>query len=710
MVDLLAIDKIVSTQISKALDQKREELSQALFTAIRDKRTATWQAPQSFNEVQEWGKAQLLIAIDLLIRSFATQDLLFQDLFNGWMISRVVADLSGEGIPSDYKPAQALELARPLWVEILKSISSPKDIEIFAQSLTQSITKLAVKPSRKLNVLFIGDCIHFEIMPVLMAQSAAAEIQIIPTLVNEKVQPILRNRLRTFSAREFDLIFFSPFSHSYLPDYANLLMPKNFLIPATKLLSILTPMLKDIGTTLETLLSHFAAKIYVHNTAGTVQSFDKVSGFIKNIISWKNRTQLRKIINEFIANYINDIQINNEARLQLIDEDSLRRDKSEFNLGKVYFNSYSFHPTELGINLGRNLYYEAIYINAFLSTKKVVVCDLDNTLWDGVIGEGAVKHYLDRQAILKELKNRGVLLSICSKNDANNVHWRGGGLTESDFVSPQINWQSKVSNIKVICDELNLKLKDFVFIDDRADELERVKNAFPEMVTLDATKANTWRLISQWQRSLPLNPGEDRTQLYHERVARDQFVKDKRQQTEQFEDETDALKALNLSVLIKEAEPADLKRVVELINRTNQFNLCGSRTNLRELQDGLGTLRAVITAEASDKFGRMGIVGVMCAEFKSHQVEIPIFVLSCRVFGFGIEYALLNSLKALIPAEYKIIGHYKETQFNKPCVKLYPDSGLNWNGKQWIGQVAQLPSDPAWLAIEYQFSYKSLAL
>lgn len=174
------------------------------------------------------------------------------------------------------------------------------------------------------------------------------------------------------------------------------------------------------------------------------------------------------------------------------------------------------------------------------------------------------------------------------------------------------------------------------------------------------------------------------------------------------ENEAAALAALKISVRIQEARRGDLKRVAELINRTNQFNLCGSRTSAQELEREMGKGHSIITAEVSDKFGRMGIVGVMRVDYKPGRVEIPIFVLSCRAFGFGIEYALLNSIKKLASGEDAIVGHYRETQSNAPCRQLYPVSGLSSNGESWTGRIEQLRSDPSWLAIENRITPRAL--
>ena len=689
------------------LRQNAAALSQALYRSVREEACASWKIPQKFEEVEEWGRSQLLTSIDLLVAWFETGNPLYRELFAGWVHSRMIRELSEEGAPSDYKPDRAIEFTKTAWTAILESRCSAEAMRLLESELDQAASLLSKPALKKQRILFIGDCIQFEIIAALSGPCAAAQISFEPTIINERVQPILRNRIRTLGA-EFDLVFFSPFSHRYLPEYDVLLNPASLLWSGAKTSAHVDTFLKEVLLTVDTLASQLQCPIYVHNTAGAIQSFDNVSGLAKNLMSRRNRAQAREIINRGIANYLNGPSL--ESHVRLLNEDSLRAGASELQLGQTYLNSHAFHPTRLGCELGRALYFEAVFASTFLTSKKVVVCDLDNTLWDGVIGEGAVKHYLDRQATLKELRRRGVLLSINSKNDPTNVQWAGAALEAADFVAPQINWNPKAANMAAIRDELNLKLKDFVFIDDRPDELERIKNAFPDVLTLNAAEAATWKLLAHWQGCLPSQPDEDRTRQYHERVERDRFVSELSRDPVTLEDETAALKALQISVKIVESSRSGLKRAAELINRTNQFNLCGSRTTVRELEDGMGLTHSVITVEAADKFGSMGVVGVMRVDWKPEGLEIPVFVLSCRAFGFGIEYALLNSLKTLVEGDHPIAGLYKETQYNQPCRQLYPASGMKWDGKRWIGRTADLPADPDWLKIENAVARKDWAV
>jgi FkbH-like protein len=693
--------------LAAALRENQVVLSRALHDAVREEACATWKVPQRFEEVEEWGRSQLLTTIDLLAGWLETGDPLYQELFAGWVQSRMIADLSIEGAPGDYQPDKALEFAKVAWTRTLQAQVPAEAIPILVANLDQAASLLSKPTLKRPRILFIGDCVQFEAIAALSGPCVGAQIRFESTILNERVQPVLRSRIRAFRPDEFDLVFFSPFSHRYLPEYEALLNPGSLFWPRAKTAALVDALLKEVCSTLDTLAGQLQCPIYVHNTAGTIQSFGRISGLAKNVLSRRNRRRTREVVNEGISGYLQ--QPGMESRVRLLDENALRAGRTELELGQTYFDSHAFHPTRLGVDLGRRLYFEAVYATTFLASKKVVVCDLDNTLWNGLIGEGAVTHYLDRQAILKELRRRGVLLSINSKNDPNNVHWTGAALEPDDFVAPQINWKPKVANMAAIRDELNLKLKDFVFLDDRPDELERMQNAFPEILVLNSTEAATWGLLSHWQKNLPSQADEDRTKLYHERVQREQFVNELSRSSAVVEDETAALAALQISVKIVEASRSSLKRAAELVNRTNQFNLCGSRTTARELEDGMGASHSVILAEAGDKFGSMGVVGVMRVDWKPDGAEIPIFVLSCRAFGFGIEYALLHSVKSLVQGDYPIVGLYKETQSNQPCRQLYPASGMHWDGKRWIGNIADLPADPAWLKIENRIAAKARA-
>ena len=140
----------------------------------------------------------------------------------------------------------------------------------------------------------------------------------------------------------------------------------------------------------------------------------------------------------------------------------------------------------------------------------------------------------------------------------------------------------------------------------------------------------------------------DRTQQYRQREQRESFLTGS---VATAEDPGLAFSRLEIQVEIREAKAAELKRAAELINRTNQFNLAGSRTSLKELRDWQAVPgRRIIVVDARDKFGPMGLICVLLLDLNGPTVSIQAFVLSCRVFGYGIEDAVLNAVKRLARA------------------------------------------------------------
>ena len=234
---------------------------------------------------------------------------------------------------------------------------------------------------------------------------------------------------------------------------------------------------------------------------------------------------------------------------------------------------------------------------------------------------------------------------------------------------------------------LNLKFKDFVFIDDRADQRSLVQEAIPEIHVLDATSSRTWKQLAVWAAALPDDPETDRTLQYRQRREREGFIA---ATAEAEEDQTALFAKLEIRVEIRPAKDSELGRVTELINRTNQFNLAGSRTSLKEIREWHASPgKRVVVVDASDKFGPMGLICATLLDLTGHEISIPVFVLSCRVFGYGIEHAVLSAIKRLAHGELggknrPIRGAYRETAHNEPCRRMYPENGFSREDGSWV--------------------------
>lgn len=324
-----------------------------------------------------------------------------------------------------------------------------------------------------------------------------------------------------------------------------------------------------------------------------------------------------------------------------------------------------------------------------LHRRKVLVLDLDNTLWGGVLGEdgplgitlgssllGAV--YRDAQKRIKELKSLGVLLAIVSKNNRNEVEAlfeqnKQMMLAKNDFISIYANWDDKPSNIKRLSQELNLGLDSFVFLDDNEIEREAVRRTLPmvevvefpkDVAELPATISEIYRkYFRQWKLT-----DEDRvkTQQYQEEALRkidfDSAVSI-----------NDYLLSLNMEIQIGEVRSEQVERVVQLIGKTNQFNTCTLRFDLAEFQTYLNQGNWVYAVNVSDKYGDSGLVAVIMIHKEGNSAAIDNFLMSCRVMGRQIENAILEAVENRLYNEgiRNLHASYIPTNRNKPVEELW---------------------------------------
>ena len=554
--------------------------------------------------------------------------------------------------------------------------------------------------SKELKVLFVGDCVHLDIVAFLTGLVADADVGLAPHFVTDKNPALVASKLKKLGSETFDLIFYSPFTYEYSASFMRTLDWRNALMGKKAKDALLEEMMADVTLVGRTLATTFSAPTFIHNAAVVIRAETASNVEIKHAITGPLRRFFRKAINDRLEKLLRDLNEETFPHLHKVDETKFLNTMSESALGEYFYYAPLQHPARLGERLA-NDYGLIIETVAHLFKKKMIVCDLDNTLWDGVIGDGPVDHFADRQNLLKKLKNKGILLSIASKNDPRNVHWKGGVLGEQDFVFSHISWAPKLGAFPKMQESLNLKMKDFVFVDDRADERAMVEENFPLVKAFDATANRTWEKYALWERLLEENPDMDRTQMYHDRAKREAFKADP---DDAIADEAAMFGSLDLKIKIWEATKSDIPRATELINRTNQFNMCDSRTTFAEMTAWReGDAHRIYLASMADRFGDMGVISVIVADYTGDIVNVPIFVLSCRVFGYGAEKAILNRLKRNLESANKsgIKGVYTPTMVNMPCKDVYQENDFVESDDVWTyHKGTSVIEDPSWLSVE----------
>lgn len=290
---------------------------------------------------------------------------------------------------------------------------------------------------------------------------------------------------------------------------------------------------------------------------------------------------------------------------------------------------------------------------------KALVCDLDNTLWGGVIGEdgmtgiklsaehpGAAFQELQRAVI--DLYQRGVIIAVCSKNnlddamEAINAH-PGMVLKPDHFACLRINWQDKASNLREIAKELNIGVDALAFIDDNPVERAWVRENVPEVTVIDLPVdpmgyARALRESMVFERLTLTAEDRERGRQYAENRVRTEL----QQQAGSLEEFYESLKQ---EVEIATVTPMTLARVSQLTNKTNQFNLTTRRYTEQQVQDMAASDDwRVYSIKVKDRFGDNGLVGVAIASFKGGVCEIDSFLLSCRVIGRTVETGFLAAI------------------------------------------------------------------
>lgn len=327
--------------------------------------------------------------------------------------------------------------------------------------------------------------------------------------------------------------------------------------------------------------------------------------------------------------------------------------------------------------------------------KKCIVLDLDNTLWGGVLGEegpGGIRidegdpvgeSFRAFQWALKQLKARGILLAICSKNNQADVDELFDDparmpLKRSDFAAVKINWETKHTNIAALAAELNIGTDSLVFIDDNPAECSLIRQMLPDVhtVLLPEDPADFAELVLDM-------PHFDKLRLTEEDSSKtEQYAANAARQVRLAEagDLTTYLESLGTRLTIQPADTSNLTRLHQLFSKTNQFNVTTIRYSPSEIETFIRSPEFVMgIARASDNFGELGIIGTYLLRLADEEAEIDSFVLSCRALGRGIEAALCNHVKQLVfeSLNKKVLkARFVPTKRNVPAATFYRDQGF----------------------------------
>ncbi|MEP6297769.1 MAG: HAD-IIIC family phosphatase, partial [Ilumatobacter sp.] len=319
--------------------------------------------------------------------------------------------------------------------------------------------------------------------------------------------------------------------------------------------------------------------------------------------------------------------------------------------------------------------------------------------------------FIDLQRTLRELRERGVLLAISSKNDHDDALAAIDGhpemlLRSDDFHATRIGWMDKATGLRDIAAELNIGLDALAFLDDNPAERLLIATELPEVAVLSVTTDPC--SMAAAVRGCPLF---ERLELTPEdRQRSDYYVRErKRSQSQAGATSLEGyLRSLGTEVQVAPAEQWELARVAQLTQKTNQFNMTTRRYSEQQIIElAEHPAWSVYALSASDRFGDHGLVATALVEQLPDRWRIDTLLMSCRVIGRDVEAALLQSIsKAARAAEVtELVGEFVPTAKNLPARGFYGRHGFSErisssDVETWVLDVGSTTIDlPEWLTL-----------
>jgi FkbH-like protein len=346
----------------------------------------------------------------------------------------------------------------------------------------------------------------------------------------------------------------------------------------------------------------------------------------------------------------------------------------------------------------------AVIVAALGLSRKCLVMDLDNTLWGGVIGEdllGGIKigegaageAYAAFQSYILELKRKGVILAVCSKNNLTDakkpfLEHPGMRLRLEDLSMFVANWETKPDNLRHIAEALNIGLDSIAFVDDNPLERQFVRRVLPEVevIPLPADPALYTRALAEF-------PLFETNSFTPEDASRTEQYRARAMAAEMSGSHTsleDFLLSLNMQAIIEPFTETRLPRIVQLLGKTNQFNLTTRRYSIDRVRDFMRDPACVhFCLQLRDRFTDHGLVALMIAFAREGVLEIDTCLMSCRVIGRTVEAEMLKHL-CLMAREKgctAIRGFYFPTPKNGLVKDLYAKFGFTLEQENDQGSV-----------------------
>jgi len=472
--------------------------------------------------------------------------------------------------------------------------------------------------------------------------------------------------------------------HNRIEDIYRNLMFRFMSYSEEELVEISDNIIDRLSKILRELRKKSSTKIVVVNFANTLENS---KGFICSPASHLKSDLINSLNNRLLSICQSVSSCITMNYSQLLTNHGLNKweDPKLYYLAKIPFDS------RVQIEMGKSISRVVSSLGAV--PKKCLVLDLDNTLWGGVIGEDGIAGiklseeypgnvYRDFQRAVLDLRDQGVLLAIASKNNIADVlsvlnSHTACLVSKEDFSAIRINWKDKAENLESISLELNIGLDSIVFFDDNPIERQWVKEQLPEVSVIDVPESPLGyidALVSSCHFDNAILTDEDkaRSELYHREKKRKEY----QNQSNSVED---FLTSLQMKLTIGSVDEMSISRAVQLMGKTNQFNMTTRRHTVEDLNKMISLGYIALWVSVKDRFGDSGISGVaIVKKIDCDEWMIDTFLISCRIIGRKIETSLLSVLSDMVfKKSGKILyGEYIPTKKNSFVASFYKEHGF----------------------------------
>lgn len=340
-------------------------------------------------------------------------------------------------------------------------------------------------------------------------------------------------------------------------------------------------------------------------------------------------------------------------------------------------------------------YVRPAFLSLYGKSRKAMILDCDNTLWKGIVGEDGPqgialsdkdkggKYFKEIHYMVKALSKKGVVIGLCSKNNAADVNEvfeirPDFLLKKEDILISKVNWEDKATNLSEMAKSLNIGVDSFVFVDDSSFELNLIRDRLPEVKTVAVPERlydYPQLILEQLKLFFSINESAEdlnRVLMYKQNEERESA----KSQASNIED---YLASLDISVTFSNKDKESFERLVQLTQKTNQFNLTTKRYATGDMDYFYNSPEYdVISLEVADKFGNFGITGLCIIKYFEKTATIDTLLMSCRVLGRKVENVFLSEVinRAKQKGNQWLFATYKATRKNSQVNELYDKHGF----------------------------------